>query len=142
MHTVLFIIRISTLIFIGIFTDEYITHRYTGGDKKIYLSFSEFKMYYNLNPDRYILTITPRTINKYNSDKYIIFNYPDFFKYCIFKSVEVPNNKKHCLYANNKKEYIELVILDINNMKEKAQSETAYANSLIEKINNNLTDNE
>lgn len=110
---------------------------------EIFLSFKDFKNFYNLNPDRYDIIYKGKSISvaimkaKDGNNIKIKFKFFSFVKFYYWCKIQRKNKKN---YENNqiKRRVLELVQNDIDNLRKQAEKEVTMAEKLTSKVGGRL----
>lgn len=102
---------------------------------EIFLSFKDFKNFYNLNPDRYDIIYKGKSISvaimkaKDGNNIKIKFKFFSFVKFYYWCKIQRKNKKN---YENNqiKRRVLQLVQNDIDNLRKQAEKEVSMAEKL------------
>jgi len=110
---------------------------------EIFLSFKDFKNFYNLNPDRYDIIYKCDRISvvimkaKDGNNIKIKFKFFSFVKFYYWCKIQRKNKKN---YENNqiKRRVLQLVQNDIDNLRKQAEKEVAMAEKLTSEVGGRL----
>lgn len=110
---------------------------------EIFLSFKDFKNFYNLNPDRYGIIYKDKSISaaimkaKDGNNIKIKFKFFSFVKFYYWCKIQRKNKKN---YENNqiKRRVLQLVQNNIDNLRKQAEKEVSMAEKLTSEVGGRL----